>query len=154
MKSVYERPLMHVEMFVANNAVSTCTVEGGIDYTFDCMRGPTTETKNVISSQIVGVSATCSLNIGYASGIYTARDYYNSKQHSNNNSRATWSNGNGYLQVSYSGAEGILYTDGDANTDGRVWSVEQGYVKHSANGGGTHHMVAPVVDTRYINASW
>lgn len=156
MKSVYERPLMRVEMFVANNAVSTCTVEGGINYTFDCMKGPNTDPGYVISSQMDNVSANCSLNIGYAPGINTARDYCNSGRHSNNNrNRATWTNGNGYLQVTYSGAEGILYTDGDPDTDSQVWSVVEGsHVEHSKNDGGQHHMVAPVVDTRSVNASW
>lgn len=158
MKSVYERPLMHVEMFVANNAVSTCTVEGGIDYTFDCMMGPDVDTGTVIADAI---ASGCRNKIGYAQGKSTARDYSSRGSHSNNNSsRATWSQVNGgrgqsgYLEVTYSGAEGILYTDGNANTDSQVWSVEDSYVKHSTNEGGMHHMVAPVVDARSVNASW
>lgn len=153
MKSVYERPLMRMEMFVANNAVSTCTVEGGIDYTFDCMFGPNVDIgRNVINDTI---ASGCSTKIGYAAGVATARDYSSGGRHSDNNpSRATWTSGGGYLQVSYSGAEGLLYTDGNTSTDSRVWSVEGGYVQHSSNRGGTHHMVAPVVDSRSINASW
>lgn len=155
MRKGFEKPVMSVELFVANRAVSTCTVEGGISYDFDCMYGPNVDTANVISAQISGVDATCSLNIGYASGILTARDYSSKGNHSNNNPRrATWSNGSGYLQVSYSGGEGLLYTDGNSNTDASVWSVESGYVKHSSNRGGMHHMVAPVINTQTINASW
>lgn len=156
MKQVYETPKMFVENFMANTAVSTCTVEGGISYDFDCMYGPNIDTKNVISSQIPNVTASCRLSIGYAGGIVTARDYCKSRMgHSNNNaSRATWSNGEGYLQVTYSGAEGLLYTDGNSSTDASVWSVQFDYVKHSSDRGGTHHMVAPVIDSRTINASW
>lgn len=156
MKREYESPMMYVEEFVANAAVSTCTVEGGINYTFDCMKGPNVDTGTVINDTI---ATGCNRQIGYASGTTVARDYSSGGRHSNNNpGRATWTTGgswgNSYLQVSYSGAEGILYTDGNATTDSKVWSVEAGYVKHSSSSGGTHHMVAPVVDSRTINASW
>lgn len=159
MKRSYESPLMSIELFMANQAVSTCTAEGGINWTFDCMAGPNTDTTKVISTQIPGVTATCSLNIGYAAGIRTARDYAGSRNHSNNNSSlATWTNTKEYIQVTYSGGEGILYTDGNANTDKKVWSIvgsgSTGYVKHSTNDGGRHHMVAPVMNTQTINASW
>lgn len=161
MKRSYERPMMHAELFMANQAVSTCTVQGDIKWTFDCMYGPDTDTKSVISNQIPNVSATCSLNIGYAGGIRTARDYNSRGNHSNNNSSmASWSyvkgdrNNPGYLQVTYSGGEGLLYTDGNATTDASVWSVESDYVKHSSSNGGMHHMVAPVINSQTINASW
>lgn len=152
MKRKFERPVMSIELFVANQAVSACTVEGGIDYKFDCMFGPEVDTGNVINDAI---ASGCNRQIGYADGISTARDYSSGGNHSDNNSsRATWTRGSGYLQVTYSGAEGILYTDGSARTDEQVWSVESGYVKHSSSRGGTHHMVAPVVDSTTINASW
>lgn len=154
MRNIYERPLMRVEMFVANNAVSTCTVEGGFEYPFDCMFGTEIDKKQVVNDII---ASGCGTNIGYAQGYDTARDYAYGFGHSNNNpSRATWtySSDRSYLQVTYSGAKGLLYTDGDANIDKQVWSQESGYVKHSKAGGGTHHMVAPVVDTASINASW
>lgn len=154
MKKEYTMPVMYVEQFVANTAVSTCTVEGGIEYPFDCMYGTEIDTRNVINDTI---ASGCSTKIGYAQGINTARDYAYGFGHSNNNpDRATWTyaSDRSYLQVTYSGAEGILYTDGNANTDSQVWSVESGYVKHSTNRGGTHHMVAPVVDSRTVNASW
>lgn len=156
MKKGFRKPIMNVELFVANQAVSTCTVSGGIDYDFDCMYGPTVDTRNVISSSIPNVSGSCSLSIGYASGVSTARDYCKSNMnHSNNNSsRATWTSTNDYLQVTYSGVEGLLYTDGNAQTDASVWSVQNGIVTHSKNSGGMHHMVAPVIDSRTINASW
>lgn len=154
MKGKYSRPVLYVENFAANQAVSTCTVEGGIEYTFDCMRGPDIDTGRVIADAI---ASGCNTKIGYASGISTARDYYNSNSHSNNNSsRATWTNGSGYLQVTYSGAQGILYTDSDGwgNFSSQEWSQADGYVMHSRNQGGMHHMVAPVVDSRSVNASW
>lgn len=165
MKRSYERPLVSVELFMANQAVSTCTVEGSINWTFDCMYGPKTDTANVISNQIPGVTGSCKLNIGYAAGILTARDYSSRGNHSNNNpSLAQWNyvrgswGSDGYLQVTYSGGEGLLYTDGSPNTDVNVWSVEgsgsSGYVKHSSSRGGMHHMVAPVLNTQTINASW
>lgn len=158
MKKGFEKPVMRVELFVENQAVSTCTVQGGISYDFDYMYGPNVDTANVISTQIPNVEASCQLAIGYAGGILTARDYSSSGSHSNNNpSRATWSNGAGYLQVSYSGAQGLLYTDGNATTDGKVWSVvssEGGYVKRSNQQGGIHHMVPPIINTQTINASW
>ena len=163
MKRAYERPLMSAELFMANQAVSTCTVEGGIEWTFDCMAGPNTDTKNIISNMVPNVDATCGLNIGYAPGVLTARDYssYRSR-HSNNNKSsvtATWTNvregwSSSYLQVTYSGGEGLLYTDGKASTDAAVWSNEGAYVKHSSRSGGMHHMVAPVINTQSINASW
>ncbi len=158
MRNIYERPLMRVEMFVANNAVSTCTVEGGVNYTFDCMVGPNTDPGYVINDTI---ASGCNTKIGYAPGYSVARDYSSGGSHSNNNSgRATWTtvreNRNSYLQVTYSGAEGLLYTDGNSTTDSQVWSVnkEGGYVQHSSNSGEMHHMIAPVVDSRSINASW
>lgn len=163
MKRTYERPLMSVELFMANQAVSTCTVEGSIDWTFDCMYGPNTDTASVISTQIPNVEASCSVNIGYAPGILQARDYSSRGNHSNNNSSlANWKRvggsrgSSGYLQVIYSGGEGLLYTDGDATTDASVWSIvaSEGYVKHSSDRGGMHHMVAPVMNTQTINASW
>ncbi|MGN0405207.1 MAG: hypothetical protein ACI4F1_08300 [Bariatricus sp.] len=154
MKLEFEKPVMSVELFAANQAVSTCTVEGGISYDFDCMYGPEVDTKNVISNQIPEVTANCSLAIAYAGGISTARDYSSGGSHSNNSSRASWTKERDYLQVSYSGAQGLLYTDGDLNTDSSVWTVEDGYVKHAKKRGGTHHMVAPVIDSRTINASW
>lgn len=173
MKLEFQKPVMNVELFVANQAVSTCTVEGGIEWIFDCMFGPETDPKNVISTQIPNVSANCSLNIGYAGGILTARDYSSSGKHSDNNpSLSTWTSvglGNGgsgghgpgsgssedsYLQVTYSGGEGLLYTDGSATTDASVWSPQDTYVKHSKSQGGIHHMVAPVINTSSINASW
>ena len=158
MKAVYERPLMRVEMFTANQAVSTCTTQGGIDYTLDCMVGPKVDSARIINDTI---ASGCSTKIGYASGISTARDYSSGGRHSDNNSsRATWTEvkgENGYLQVVYSGAEGLLYTDGNASTDSKVWKTDKisdGYVYHTASDGGMHHMVAPVVDSRTINASW
>lgn len=162
MKRSYESPLMSIELFMANQAVSACTAEGGIDWTFDCMAGPNTDTTKVISTQIPGVTATCGLNIGYASGILTARDYDGSSNHSNNNRNlATWTTGkddgkrgDSYLQVKYSGGQGILFTDGNASIDSNVWTIEDGYVKHAKKGGGMHHMVAPVMNTQTINASW
>lgn len=155
LKKAYVRPVMGVELFMANAAVSTCTVEGGISYNFDCMYGPNVDTATVINDTI---ATGCNTKIGYADGISTARDYSSRGSHSNNNpDRATWSGdgrGSAYLEVTYSGAEGILYTDGSSNTDATVWSIEDGYVKHSRDRGGTHHMVAPVVDSRSVNASW
>lgn len=161
MKRVFEKPVMNVELFVANQAVSSCTIHGqGVEYTFDCMVGPNTDTTNVISSDIPGVTASCKVSIGYASGILTARDYSSRGSHSDNNKKlATWTTGsdgwNGnYLQVTYSGGAGLLYTDGNANTDKSVWSVESGYVKHSSSKGGTHHMVAPVMNPNNMDTSW
>lgn len=157
MRKNYEQPMMFVEEFMTNSAVSTCTVEGGIAYDFDCMFGPNVDTEYVIAD---AVASGCTNKIGYASGISVARDYSSGGRHSNNNSsRATWekerdSNGS-YLQVSYTGAEGIIYTDYcNATKDAEVWSVESDYVKHSSKSGGMHHMVAPVIDSRSVNASW
>lgn len=159
MKRSYESPLMSIELFMANQAVSTCTVEGDIKWTFDCMYGPDTDTTSVISTQIPNVEASCSVNIGYAGGILTARDYSSRGNHSNNNrslAKWDWDRKGGYLQVTYSGGEGLLYTDGNASTDSSVWSVNStdGYVIHSEDRGGMHHMVAPVMNTQTISASW
>lgn len=156
MKKNFERPIMNVELFAPNQAVSTCDAQGGIDYNFDCMYGPEVDTRNVISSMIEGVTASCTTSIGYASGVNTAVDMSSKRNHSNNNpGRATWSLKNGYVSVTYSGAEGLLYTDNASKTnDEDVWSVKNGVLEHSSARGGTHHMVAPVVDSRSINASW
>lgn len=157
MKLEFQKPVMNVELFVANQAVSTCTVKGGIEWTFDCMFGPNVDTANVISSQIPDVDASCSKSIGYAGGITTARDYSKDRVgHSDNNSKiSSWSKGDGYIQVSYTGAEGLLYTDNNKRvTDSNVWKVDTGYIYHTSSRGGQHHMVAPVIDGRSINASW
>lgn len=154
MRKKYRTPQLSVELFTANRAIAGCAVESGIDWTFDCMRGPNTDTANVISSTLT--SSSCTLNIGYASGSKTARDYYNSSSHSSN-AGGKWTTGgdwrNGYVQVTYSNAAGLLYTDGNATTDASVWSVDSGIVTHSNAEGGMHHMVAPVTETQVRNVS-
>lgn len=153
MKLTYERPCVTIEAYVANQAIATCTVSGGITYTFDCMYGPQVDTFNCISKSI---SDGCNTDIGYAEGITTARDYSSRGRHSNNNpSMATWTTGSNYLQVTYSGkVDGLLYTDGSIHNI-TCWSITtDGIVQHSSDSGGTHHMVAPVVDSYSINASW
>lgn len=160
MKRAYERPLMSVELFMANQGVaSSCTTEGGLEWKFDCMYGTDVDTLNNVVSDVL--AAGCTTKVGYAGGITTARDYDIGFGHSNNNpSIAEWTNGsdNGgqYLQVTYSGAQGILYTDGDGNgnIDLSPWTVETVYVKHSNQGGRMHHMVSPVIDTTSVSASW
>lgn len=148
---------MSVELFSANQAVSTCTVEGGIEWTFDCMYGPNTDTRNVITNQLQ-IEGSCKSNIGYAAGYTTARDYSSKGSHSSNVSRAQWSYNEQekYLQVEYFGGQGLFYADSDdwggVSTD--AWSMENGYVKHAKKGGLTHHMVAPVINTQTINANW
>lgn len=159
MKKKFERPVMNVELYAPNQAVSACSVpDGGIEYKFDCMRGPKVDTEKVISNAL-GIT-TCKLSIGYASGSNMARDYFNSKENSDNNpGKATWVRENGYVQVTYSGAQGLLYTDGvdkhsnSLKNDG-CWSVANGIVTHDSKEGGQHHMVAPVMNASTISSSW
>lgn len=158
MKNMYERPLMRVEMFVASNAVAaSCTVTDGIEWEFDCMAGPNTDTRNVISNEIGG--STCNSNVAYYGGINTAIDYSKqfSRNHSNN-AGGTWTdtNGNsGHMQVTYSNAEGLFVADADnrGNISTANWSATSAYASHDNKGGLMHHMVSPVLSAANISQS-
>lgn len=172
MKEVYIKPCMITESFMPNQAVSTCTVEGGISWTFDCMAGNQVDTHTVIAANgsISTDIGACDTKVGYAKSITTAYDFQGSRNHTNHNkSIATWGNGKvsgsgeysgSYYSVTYKGAEGILYADADGK--GSFSTAPWGMttidgvvgVAHSNKGGKMHHMVAPVVDSRTINASW
>ena len=161
MKRSYESPLMSIELFMANQAVSACTVEGGVDWTFDCMKDNGEIQRNVVSVQI-STEGSCGLNVGYAPSIRTARDYDFGGTHSDHNPNiAQWGYGSdregSYLQVTYTGAEGLLYGDerGQEVLLG-AWSEDPSgaYIKHIKSGSGPHHLVAPVMNTQTINASW
>ena len=162
MKRSYESPLMSIELFMANQAVSACTVEGGVDWTFDCMKDNGEIQLNVVSVQI-STEGACGLNVGYAQSINTARDYYSNGTHSDHNPNiAKWGYGSdqdgSYLQVTYTGAEGLLYGDQENqhSVTLKAWSVvpSGAYIKHVKSGSGSHHLVAPVMNTQTINASW
>lgn len=162
MKRSYESPLMSIELFMANQAVSACTVEGGVDWTFDCMKDNGEIQLKVVSAQI-STEGSCDLKVGYAPSIRTARDYDSNGTHSDHNSNiAQWGNGSdqdgSYLQVTYTGAEGLLYVDqvNKHTVTLDAWSVvpSGAYIKHVNSGSGPHHLVAPVMNTLTINASW
>lgn len=154
MKRKYDSPVLLVEEFSANSAVASCNAEGGIDYKFDCMAGRTVDIGRNVIAENLG-EGTCRTNIGYAVGADTARDYAGSRNHSHNGSGVWTINGTGkntYLQVTYAGAEGILYTDEGGNMS--AWSIEGGIPTHASSGGGRHHNVAPVMDSSTISTSW
>ena len=162
MKRSYESPLMSIELFMANQAVSACTVEGGVEWTFDCMKDNGEIQRNVVSVQI-STEGSCGLNVGYAPSIRTARDYDSNGTHSNHNPNiATWGSDSdregSYLQVTYTGAEGLLYGDQQnqqaVTLDAWSYGSSGAYVKHVKKGSGPHHLVAPVMNTQTINASW
>lgn len=163
MGKVFKKPVMCVELFVANQAVSTCTIEKGVEWTFDCMAGNQTDKATVVADDVPNISGSCTNKVGYASGITTARDYQGKSNHTTYNSTiSTWSAGydrNGsYFQVVYSGTEGILYADatGSGYMSPELWTVDSQNkcVTHNTNNGLMHHMVAPVISTSSINASW
>lgn len=166
MKREYKSPIMYVEVFTVNSAVSTCTAQGGINWTFDCMKGPNIDRGTVVADAL---ASGCDTKVGYAAGITTAYSFYGKSHSDNNSSRATWGKGNyenaadknysgNYISVSYTGAEGLLYAD--ASDWGQYtinnWSTTKvpGVVAHSKAEGLRHHMVAPVIDSTTVNASW
>lgn len=102
--------------------------------------------------------------------IVTAWTFYYSYYHSRNSSIAQWGSGTydgndsdysgRYLSVTYTGAQGLLYADatGRGSFTTKQWSTTEipGVVAHSKSGnrGYAHVMIAPVLDTRSVNASW
>lgn len=161
MKRSYESPLMSIELFMANQAVSACTVQGGVDWTFDCMKDKGEIRHNVVSTQI-SIEGTCGLNVGYAQSKNTARDYDFGGTHSDHNKNiAKWvyvrDQEPQYLQVTYTGAEGLLYGDEHGqlvSLDAWKNDLSRAYIEHTEIGSGPHHLVAPVMNTQTISASW
>ena len=160
MKKTYQTPCMSIEMFSANQAVSACTVNSNYTWEFDCMVGDTTDFRTgIINSSL---AEGCESQIGYQSGCSTARDYNGTANHSNNNpSIAKWdyvSTGwySGYSQVTYTGAQGLLYVDSDGN-EAEHWSFDKpnNMMVHDNSGFGMiHHNVAPVMNVTSVNPSW
>ena len=160
MKKVYERPVLVAEEFVANTAVAKCTVSGGINYTFDCMKGPNTDTASVIADAEF-VEGTCKTTMGYAAGSNTAISYGTNSHSNNNSSIASWTtsgggkgnNSSSYVKVTYSGEiDGLLYGTESGLVSGIT--VEKGIVTFASSVSGTHRQVAPVIDSYSVNASW
>lgn len=168
MKREYSCPKLFVENFTPNAAVAACTSEGGIEWTFDCFRGPNTDNATVVASGLT--TDGCNKAVGYAPGVNTAWTFYFRGNHSNNSDIAEWGSGtyNGtdsnysgrYLSVTYTGAQGLLYADatGNGSFTTNEWSTTKipGVVAHSKNGnrGYDHAMIAPVINTASVNASW
>lgn len=159
MKKTYQTPCMNIELFSANQAVSACTVNSSYTWEFDCMVGDTTDFRTgIINSSL---AEGCESQIGYQSGCSTARDYNGTANHSNNSpSIADWSYvGNywsGYSQVTYTGAQGLLYVDSDGN-EAEHWSFDKpnNMMVHDNSGFGMiHHNVAPVMNVTSVNPSW
>lgn len=163
MKRAYDRPVMNVELFMANQGVAaSCTITSGVKWTFDCMIGPTADAEYCVNDQVANG---CQNQAGYAPGIDTARDYTRSSNgHSNNSSVATWTKGTGgdgggsYVQVQYTGAQGILYISSMGKGSGlttKGWNVsDDGYVWHASSNSTYHHNVAPVLNAANISTSW
>ena len=159
MKKTYQTPCMNIELFSANQAVSACTVNSSYTWEFDCMVGDTTDFRTgIINSSL---AEGCESQIGYQSGCSTARDYNGTANHSNNNpSIANWTYvGNywsGYSQVTYTGAQGLLYVDSDGK-EAQHWSFDASanMMVHDNSGFGMiHHNVAPVMNVTSVNPSW
>lgn len=160
MKKTYQTPCMNIELFSANQAVSACTVQSNYKWKFDCMVGDTVDYRSgIISNSLEG--SNCSNPIGYQSGCTTARDYNGTANHSNNSpSIANWTYvGNywsGYSQVTYTGAQGLLYVDSDGK-EAQHWSFDatNNMMVHDNSGNHMiHHNVAPVLNETSINPSW
>ena len=160
MKKTYQTPCMNIELFSANQAVSACTVHSSYKWKFDCMVGDTVDYRSgIISDALAG--SNCSNPIGYQSGCDTARDYNGTANHSNNSpSIAKWSyvgdNWSGYSQVTYTGAQGLLYVDSDGK-EAEHWSydADNNMMVHDNSGNHfIHHNVAPVLNETSINPSW
>ncbi|SDB12213.1 hypothetical protein [Eubacterium oxidoreducens] len=158
MKKTYMTPQMEIELFVPNQAVSTCTVDKNTSWAFDCMKGPNVDyASNIINSTI---ASNCGTQVGYAGGVLTAK-YRGGSSHSNHNSSmATWtseqSGSKRYLVVNYSSGDGLLYAESDnngRNTSKGNWSVKSNYI---VNEGASrmHAMVAPVISTTSVSSSW
>ena len=149
MKKTYQTPCMSIEMFSANQAVSACTVNSSYSWEFDCMVGDRTDFRTGI------------INSNLASGCDTARDYNGTANHSNNSpSIANWTyvgnNWSGYSQVTYTGAQGLLYVDSDGK-EAQHWSfdAENNMMVHDNSGNRViHHNVAPVLNETSVNPSW
>lgn len=164
MKNIYQKPVLQVELFTANQAVASCDVSGGIEYTFDCMAGKDPDIiSSVISTTTSGdFTGSCRIRIGYSSGSYMAQDYSrnSNSEHSDEGTtiRGQWGGDNSYLQVTYTGAIGMFYADSnginDSSPSTENWSVTgtNKVVVHDARGGGVHHIVAPLISA--IATSW
>ncbi|MCR5665237.1 MAG: hypothetical protein K6G01_00275 [Eubacterium sp.] len=162
MKKTYVTPKMEIELFMPNQAVSTCTVNSSTSWAFDCMKGPNVDyASNIVASSL---SNDCGTNVGYAAGKLTAK-YRSGSSHSNHNSSiASWTSettGSGwnkkkYLVVTYSSGDGLLYAEADNNghnTCAGNWTSKDNYI---VNEGASHMhaMVAPVLNSTSVNASW
>ena len=161
MKKTYQTPCMNIELFSANQAVSACTVNSSYSWEFDCMVGDRTDFRTgIINSNL---ASGCDSQIGYQSGCSTARDYNGTANHSNNSpSIASWTyyagsrNNPKYSQVTYTGAEGLLYVDSDGK-EAQHWSFDASanMMVHDNTGYGViHHNVAPVLNETSVNPSW
>ena len=160
MKKTYQTPCMNIELFSANQAVSACTVNSSYTWEFDCMVGDTTDFRTgIINSSL---AEGCESQIGYQSGCSTARDYNGTANHSDNSpSIANWtyvSTGwnSGYSQVTYTGAQGLLYVDSDGN-EAEHWSYDNANKMMVHDNSGyhmIHHNVAPVLNETSVNPSW
>lgn len=158
MRECYEKPMMYMEAFVPNEAVSACTVNSEFKYTFDCMRGPNVDKMTGVINNTIATG--CSTQVGYASGYTKARNYNMQAGHSNNNATSvasTWITTSLYVQVTYTGnnIDGLLYMSGDSRSvNTNHWEDKEGYWSHTNNNDGQHVMIAPVVNVTSINASW
>ena len=160
MKKTYQTPCMNIELFSANQAVSACTVQNNYKWKFDCMVGSDVDYDyGIISDALAG--SNCTNPIGYQSGCDTARDYNGTANHSNNSpSIANWTyvgnNWSGYSQVTYTGAQGLLYVDSH-NRGTKDWSynASTNMMEHANTGNHMiHHNVAPVLNETSVNPSW
>ena len=151
---------MNIELFSANQAVSACTVNNNYSWKFDCMVGSDVDHRTgIINSNL---ASGCESQIGYQADCSTARDYNGTANHSDNSpSIANWtyvSTGwySGYSQVTYTGAQGLLYVDSDGN-EAQHWSYDatNKMMVHDNSGYHMiHHNVAPVLNETSVNPSW
>ena len=161
MKKTYQTPCMSIEMFSANQAVSACTVNSSYKWKFDCMVGGDVDYRTGIINN--SLASGCKSQIGYQSGCSTARDYNGTDRHSNNSPAiASWTYFPGdktaakYSQVTYTGAQGLLYVDSDGK-EAQHWSFDKAnnMMVHDNSGFGMiHHNVAPVLNETSVNPSW
>lgn len=94
MKAAYERPVMYIEEFVANQSVADCgDVSQSID--FECFRGPQNDTRSVFNTGVEG----CYHVPVYYDGVTTVHSSYKTRTYSGASgvyAYCTSRNGNGY----------------------------------------------------------
>lgn len=146
MKTVYEKPNVHFELFAANQAIAGACDNGGY-VVWDCMVGPSISVANkVLSDNSADGTFTCTENAGWYAGVNTATTpFTNVGAHTNNNKDFTWtqnSNNDGWTITNLESAlTGLLvYCTGrnstyDSETNYSHWTQNGSTITHKTGEG-------------------